>query len=60
MLADVNDIQRGDGRIRVPEAAAGRRTGRTRSASAPVSMLSASVHPAASSTDPFEQLKGRI
>ena len=44
----------------VPEAAAGRRTGRTRSASAPVSIMSASVHPAASSTEPFEQLKGRI
>ena len=44
----------------VPEAAAGRRTGRTRSASAPVSIMSASVHPPASSTDPFEQLKGRI
>jgi hypothetical protein len=42
LLADVNDIQHTDGRTRsgvVPEAAVGRHTGRTRSASTPASIM---------------------
>ena len=43
----------------VPEAAAGRRTGRTRSSSTPASIMSAATQVRASSTEACEQLKGR-